>query len=167
MIYISSELPFANFKRNQIYIRRNHAYIPTSPSKQSMIANKPYAEYNNKVQFHQKQWSKTKFQSNSRAHMKILIKLKQNSVSWDSLTYAELEDDNNSENSPDGMLSDISWGLFEEDEHRDQRQSRAHFTGEYHFSRVGYSHLVSPNCSSLNITPPPRQALSHDSENPM
>lgn len=57
-------------------------------------------------------------------------------------TYAELEDHDDSENCPDGVLADLLERLFKEDDEGHEGQGEPHLRGEKDLARIGPAHLV-------------------------
>lgn len=68
-------------------------------------------------------------------------------------TYAEFEDDNDSENGPNGVFSNVLKGLFQKNQKRKENQSESHFRGEYDLPWIGATHLPRPRSHALRALP--------------
>lgn len=68
-------------------------------------------------------------------------------------TYAEFENNDNSEYSPDGILTHITEGFFEENEDGDKGKSQSHFNSKDELSRIRPTHLIQFDNNFLNIHP--------------
>jgi len=64
---------------------------------------------------------------------------------WEKITDAKLENDDDSEKSPDRVSTDLFEGLFEEDEQRHERQRQPHLRREDHLPRIWSPELVPPD----------------------
>lgn len=68
-------------------------------------------------------------------------------------TYAEFEDHNDSENSPNGVSTNVLKGLFEENQKREENESESHFCGEYDLPGIRHPHLPRSRCHALHALP--------------
>lgn len=68
-------------------------------------------------------------------------------------TYAEFEDDNDSENGPNGVFTNVLKGLFQKYQKRKKNESESHFGGEYDLSGIGATHFPRPRHHVLRGLP--------------
>lgn len=68
-------------------------------------------------------------------------------------TYAEFEDDDNSHDSPDRVAAHVPEGFFEENQERNEGQSKSHLRGEDNVPWVRPANLPRLHCNALQTLP--------------
>lgn len=83
-----------------------------------------------------------------------------------SSTYAEFEHNNDGEDSPDGVLSniDIVECIFPEYKQRNNGQCKSHFNGKDDFSGIRATHFPSFNSKMNSVFPKLDQLLAQETE---
>jgi len=68
-------------------------------------------------------------------------------------TYAEFEDNNDGENGPNGVSTNVCKGLFQENQKRKENESESHFGGEDDLPGIRHPHLPRSRRHALRSLP--------------